>query len=98
MLTKERFKEIVHDIYVDLYDNATPKASFDELFENATFEDGIRDIGNENFTIDHDLMFNILHEHGDRNMLDEEDFKKVEIEVLLGYSPKSVKDGKIIYG
>ena len=85
---KKSLKDIVFDIYRDLYKNSTPSADFDELLESAEImEDGRKNIHYENYEIDGDLMDEIIEKHMKENKLKKDERTAVKINVYLGASP-----------
>ena len=89
---KKSLKNIVFDIYRELYENSEPKADFDILVENAEImSDGRKYIPYNDYEIDGDLMDEIINKHMIRNRLNKFDKQAIRIEILLGYSPKKKK-------
>ena len=86
---KKSLKNIVFDIYRELYENSEPKADFDILVENAEImSDGRKYIPYNDYEIDGDLMDEIINKHI-RNRLNKFDKQAIRIEILLGCSPKT---------
>lgn len=87
---KKSLKNIVFDIYRELYENSEPKADFDILVENAEImSDGRKYIPYNDYEIDGDLMDEIINKHIIRNRLNKFDKQAIRIEILLGCSPKT---------
>lgn len=87
---KKTLKDIVFDIYRELYANSEPKADFDELLKSAEIlPDGRKDIHYENYEIDDVLMDEIVEKHLKLNKLNHKERGAVKFEVYLGASPKS---------
>ena len=87
---KKTLKDIVFDIYRELYANSEPKADFDELLRSAEIlPDGRKNIHYENYEIDDILMDEIVEKHLKLNKLNRSDRGAVKFEVYLGASPKT---------
>ena len=87
---KKTLKDIVFDIYRELYLNSEPSADFDKLVETADIlPDGRKDIHYENYEIDGELMDEIVEKHLKENKLSHKDRGAVKFEVYLGASPKT---------
>ena len=87
---KKSLKDIVFDIYRELYINAEPSADFDKLLESADILlDGRKDIHYENYEIDDELMDEIVEKHLVENKLSRRERGAVKFEVYLGASPKT---------
>lgn len=87
---KKTLKDIVFDIYRELYANSEPKADFDELLESAEIlPDGRKFIRYEDYEIDGKLMDDIVEKHLKENKLSRKDRGAVKFEVYLGASPKT---------
>ena len=87
---KKSLKNIVFDIYRELYENSEPKADFDILVENAEImSDGRKYIPYNDYEIDGDLMDEIINKHMIRNRLNKFDKQDIRIENLLGCSPNT---------
>ena len=87
---KKSLKNIVFDIYRELYENSEPKADFDILVENAEImSDGRKYIPYNDYEIDGDLMDEIINKHMIRNRLNKLDKQAIRIEILLECSQKT---------
>lgn len=89
MRKRNRLNEIVHDIYKELYFNATPSADFDEVVRNAKIENGQKIIPYMDYEIEDDLMTKIINKHTKMNKLSRREKASIRFEVLLGVSPRS---------
>lgn len=88
--TKKTLKDIVFDIYRELYSNSDPPASFDDLYENAIIdEQGRKNIDYLSYEIDDELMNEIIEKHCKDNKLKDKEKSAIKINVYLGCSPKS---------
>lgn len=95
---KKEIKNIILDIYRDLYANSEPKADFDELCDNAEIDsEGRKVIDFMAYEIDGELMKDIIDKHCKQNKLKERDINSVNVNVYLGCSPKT-KEGTVKYG
>ena len=83
-----KIEQIVWNIYRELYQNAEPKADFDELFNNAELnESGQRIIPFENYFIDEDLAKEIVEKHLKGRRLTPLSKSAVKANVYLGVAP-----------
>lgn len=86
--TKKPLRNVMFDIYRELYLNSEPSADFDYLVESAeVMEDGRKKIPYEDYEIDKDAMENIIHKHIYNNGLSENEQKSIRVAIYLGYSP-----------
>lgn len=84
----DRLRQIIFDIYVELYENSIPRGDFKVMYENAiTLPNGNKDIPTSQYTIDSDLMDEIVKEHLIINNLDATARKIILMEMCCGYSP-----------
>ena len=84
----DRLKQIIFDIYIDIYDNSIPRGDFKVMYENAiTLPNGNKDIPTNQYMIDSDLMDNIIKKHLRCNNLDDVSRKIILMEMCCGYSP-----------
>lgn len=85
---KKTLKDVVFDIYRELYINSEPSADFDQLVESAEImEDGRKNIHYENYEIDGELMDEIVERHLKKNKLKDRERQAVKFEIYLGASP-----------
>ena len=85
---KKTLKDVVFDIYRELYINSEPSADFDQLVESAEImEDGRKNIHYENYEIDGELMDEIVERHLKENKLKDRERQAVKFEIDLGASP-----------
>lgn len=85
---KKTLKDVVFDIYRELYINSEPSADFDQLVESAEImEDGRKNIHYENYEIDGELMDEIVERHLKENKLKDRERQAVKFEIYLGASP-----------
>ena len=92
---KKSLKDVVFDIYRELYLNASPSADFDQLVETAEImPDGRKNIHYENYEIDGELMDEIVERHLKENKLKDRERQAVKFEIYLGVSPmtKRIED------
>lgn len=92
----DRLRQIIFDIYVELYENSIPRGDFKVMYENAiTLPNGNKDIPTSQYTIDSDLMDNIIKQHLISNDLDASTRKIILMEMYCGYSPlRSFKENE----
>ena len=87
---KKDLKEILFDIYRDLYANSEPKADFDELVNNAEVDsEGRKIIPYNDYEIDDELMDRIVETHLRANRLSSIDRGRLKISVYLGCGPRT---------
>lgn len=86
---KNKLQEIILNIYRELYENASPKANFDELLENAELNElGQKIIPFNNYAISEDKMQEIVEKHLNSKRLNKMEKKMISVQVYLGVSPK----------
>lgn len=89
---KKNLKEIVLNIYRELYQKATPSADFDQLLEDAKVDDeGRKVIDYESYYLDSDVYDEIVKRHIKENKLTGFDKTAVQFEVYLGVGPSGAK-------
>ena len=87
-MTKD--ERICWEIYRDLYDNAEPKANFDELVANAKInERKEKEIPYNDYEIDGELFDEIFEKHMKKNKISKRQEKAFRFEIYLGCSPKT---------
>ena len=92
-MTDKKIESIVHDIYVELYENATPHAYFDELVANAKVNDrGQKEIPFMNYYLPQEEMDRIIDKHCKK--VGKYMANKIKTTILLGCSPTSSKVDK----
>ncbi len=90
---KKTLKNIVFDIYRELYANATPSADFDELYENAPINDnGQKVINFDNYEINGKIMEEIIQKHCKKNKISKREENMVSVTIYLGASPRTKKE------
>ena len=90
---KKTLKDVVFDIYRELYINSEPSADFDQLVESAEImEDGRKNIHYENYEIDGELMDEIVERHLKENKLKDRERQAVKFEIYLGASPMTKRN------
>lgn len=90
---KKSLRDIVFDIYRELYLNAEPSADFDLLVESAEImQDGRKNIHYENYEIDGELMDEIVEKHLKENKLNPRERQAVKFEIYLGASPMTKRN------
>lgn len=86
---KKALREILIDIYRDMYRNSTPKGDFDAILENAEVNaDGVKIIPYNDYEIDEEIMESIINMHIVANRLKNSDKKNIRLCSYLGCSPK----------
>lgn len=81
-------RNIIFDIYVELYDNTIPRGDFKMMYaESDILPNGNKDIPCNLYTIDSDIMDNIIKKHMTINHLGENERKIILMEMSLGYVP-----------
>ena len=86
---KKSFRNILLDIYRDMYKYSTPKGAFDVILANAEIDsDGRKIIPYNDYEIDEDVMKNIINMHILANRLNKSDSKCITMHSYLGCSPK----------
>lgn len=86
--SKKTLKDIMFDIYRDMYKNSEPSVDFDVLVELAEVsDDGRKIIPYENYFIEKSMYDKIIEEHILLNGLDENEKKAILINSALGCSP-----------
>lgn len=86
---KKQLKDILTDIYRDLYKHSTPVGDFDLIMECAEVDsEGRKIIPYNDYTIDDKVMDNIIEMHLRANRLNSIDRKTIKIYSYLGCSPK----------
>lgn len=90
---KKTLKDVVFDIYRELYLSATPSVDFDFLVETAeVMPDGRKNIHYENYEIDGELMDEIVERHLKENKLKDRERQVVKFEIYLGASPMTKRN------
>lgn len=81
-------KNIIFDLYVELYENTIPRGDFMTMFHQSEYlPNGNKDIPCNLYTIDSDLMDDIIKKHMVQNNLSESDRKIILMEMSFGYVP-----------
>lgn len=89
---KKNYRDILLNIYRDMYHHSTPQGDFDEILAKAELDsDGAHIIPYNEYEIDGDLMDNIIEMHMLANRLTKAERKIIKIHSYLGCSPK-IKD------
>lgn len=87
-MTKD--ERICWEIYRDLYDNAEPKANFDELVANAKInERGQKEIPYTDYQINSDLFDEIFEKHMKKNKIPQRTQRAFRFEIYLGCGPST---------
>lgn len=87
---KKELKDVLFDIYRELYSKSTPSADFDELYETAPLDEmGRKVIDFTSYEIDGDLMDEIIKKHCKENRLRKIEINSIRFNVYLGCSPKT---------
>ncbi len=99
-MNEKKIEKLIHNIYRELYNNATPKADFDKLMEKfnqdvsvyKTEEERMENAYKHNFydnhVIDSKLMDNIMEKHLSKSKLSNYMQDKIKSTIFLGCSPK----------
>lgn len=91
---KIKLKDIILDIYRELYEKSTPSVDFDMLVENAEIDEfGRKIIPYDDYEIEGELLSEIINKYISKNKLKKIDAQIIKCEVYLGVSPK-IKDEK----
>jgi len=85
---EERIKEIVYDIYEDLYLNSDPPISFRHLMDVSPVIDGRIMIPFNEHTIDSDLYNKIMTYHLKKIKVRKHIKDQIKASVMLGCSPR----------
>ena len=86
--SKKNLKDILFDIYRDLYKNSSPSADFDVLVETAELDEhGRKIIPYDKHFIDKDLSEEIVNKHISMNGLSDREASAIKIESCLGCAP-----------
>ena len=81
-------REVIWDIYEELYANSEPKTDFDELVKSAQKnEKGEKIIPFENYFIEQELMDEIIEKHLKNKRLTKLAKNAIKVNVYLGVSP-----------
>lgn len=92
-MTEKKIESIIHDIYVELYKNASPPAYFDELVANAKINDrGQKEIPFMDYYLPQEDMDRIIEKHCKK--VTKYMASKIKATILIGCSPTSVKVNK----
>lgn len=98
-MSREHYKrtnrEIIIDIYREMYANSEPPVSFDYLMENSPKdEEGRIIIPYMDYYLDEATQKKILNKHLSKNRVSKENAKAIQFNVWLGCSPNSYKKDK----
>jgi len=92
-MRKLNWQKIIHDTYVELYNNAEPKADFDELVANATINDrGEKVIPFDDYIISKESMDSIIQSFIKRYKINKYMAGQYSACICLGCSPKVKSD------
>jgi hypothetical protein len=84
----DRLKQIIFDIYIDIYENTIPRGDFMAMYSQSEYlPNGNKDILCNLYTIDSDLMDDIIKKHMVQHNLSENDRKIILMEMSFGYVP-----------
>jgi len=84
------WQKILHDTYVELYNNSKPKADFDELVKNATINNrGEKVIPFMNYEIYPDVMDAIVSSFEKKYKMTKRNSNGYRFAIYLGCSPKT---------
>jgi hypothetical protein len=92
---KEKLEEAILNCYVELYENATPKADFRKLMEEAEInERGQKVINFMDYEIDEKLEDEIIQKHcSDKKLkLTKNEMAAFRNTIMLGCSPKTKRN------
>lgn len=90
MTSSKKIKDIVWDIYRDLYAHSEPQGDFDMLVDNAPImDDGRKYIPYDDYEIEQDVMMEIINRHLSLHKLRKIDKQSIRASILLGCSPKT---------
>ena len=93
-MTNKKIDEAMMHCYRELYSNATPPASFDELLENATTnEQGQKVIPYNDYEIEEDLFEEIVKDAIKYYKIKKSIRVPFRNTILLGCSPKFIRKG-----
>ena len=88
MRQKDKIKNIIYDIYRDLYANSSPKGDFDKLVAEAEVDsEGRKIIPYMNYEIEQNKMDEIIDEHCNKNSVKRYVKDIIKANVYLGCSP-----------
>jgi len=92
-MRKLNWQKIIHDTYVELYNNSEPKADFDELVANATINDrGEKVIPFDDYSISKESMELIIQSFIKRYKINKYMAGQYSMCMYLGCSPKTKSD------
>lgn len=92
-MRKLNWQKIIHDTYVELYNNAEPQADFDELIKDATVNDrGEKVIPFDDYSISRESMDLIIQSFIKRYKINEYMAGQYSMCIYLGCSPKNKSD------
>ena len=91
-MSNEKLKEVLFEIYRDLYRYSTPSADFDKLVEEAPRDEhGRKVIDYDSYLLDEDVYDEIVRKHLDNTKgLTQRDKQVLKTEAYLGCGPRSV--------
>ena len=90
MKSNDKLKEIVFDIYKEMYLEATPSADFESLCSTGVVKQLDWFL---NYYLDYNRQVEIIEKYCKKNKLDKYDRAKVMTTIMLGVSPRSIKRG-----
>lgn len=89
----KKLKEILFDIYRDLYKASEPSADFDYLVETAEIDKyGRKIIPYDKYFIDQTIMESIIQNHMVKNKLTKREKNAISFEIYLGCSPTQKRE------